>query len=264
MNSTKKIITLAVILGLGVLSFILFGNKMTATTPSNSAVSSAMSKMSEVMIKDNKTIELAPKDITAFIESTNLPKADVPFDPEFSGVVGTKYYTNTPPPLGLNFNIQIVNASQTSSEKSKAELLKFKTLISTGTIPEDQALMVKPLFQSIDTAGGYSKTTAKVIPYTKPSNFDNLKAIVSYDGQSQIMNPTLNLVGSRGGDYFLFETILGDLNIDATYTAAIEKCPKESADTNTCIKNEARTKFNSLLTNEYLKAKLDLMVGLLN
>jgi type II secretory pathway pseudopilin PulG len=268
MNTTKKIITLAVILGLAILSFILFGgqmNKNTASSTASSAVSSAMSKMSEVMIKDNKTIELAPKDLANWAVTENKIDSTTILPQDYTGINGSKKYNNPPAGDGQKYYLDIANSSQATSDIPKMELAKFKSmLVAKGDLPGTNggffgagAIFRTPVFE-----GGYAKKFIKDITFVKPTNYDNLRVVITQDGQSTPLFPTINIYGSRGNDYFLLTDLARDIKPLELYTASQTECNNDSA--NNCYDAKYQEKVNAIMTDAFIQTRVNQALATIN
>jgi type II secretory pathway pseudopilin PulG len=268
MNTTKKIITLAVILGLAVLSFILFGgqmNKNTASSTASSAISSVMSKMSEVMIKDNKTIELAPKDLANWAVNENKIDATTVIPTDYTGINGSKQYNNPPAGDGQKYYLDIANSSQATSELSKTELAKFKTMLtSKGDIAGVNGgfFGMGSIFRKPEFGGAYAKKFIKDIEFAKPSNYDNLRVVVTQDGQSNPLFPTINIYGSRGNDYFLLTDLARDIKPLELFTASQTECNNDNA--NNCYDVKYQEKVNAIFTNEFIQTRVSQALATIN
>ncbi len=269
MNTTKKIIGLGIILGLAVISFILFGNKMnnnnasTATSTASSTMSSIMSKVSEVTIKDNKTIELAPKDLSIWSSTENVITSTTEIWDGYAGINGSKYYLSPKSGINVNYSLGVVNSSFQQSEAAKASLESFKTASKQTSNPNNVGFGIYTApFRNISEAGGYAKVYIKDVVYTKPSNFDTLRVVVTKDGQSGELVPTINLMGQRGNDYFLLENQLRDFESADRYKAASAACNGSNVDK--CIDIKYQAAIDLFLTPELIKTKTDLAISALN
>jgi hypothetical protein len=276
MNNTKKIITLAVILGLTVLSFILFGSKLGANTTTASSVmskvDSAMSKTGDAMssamssaivTKDNKTIELLPKDQTQWTVTEAKFDATTSLPPGYAGINGAKVFYN-PPAGGSNmYTYRVVNSTFPMSEGSKTEFAIFKDIMMrNNNSTNDDFFRAQGIFRDTNYGGGFAIRYIKDVPYTKPANLDSLRVFVSKDGNGGIPEPVVNLLGKRGNDYFYMEKLLDDIKIKDLYAAAQAACNNSNVDN--CIENKYQASLDPLLTNEYIKTEVDESLAMLN
>jgi hypothetical protein len=267
MNTTKKIIALAIILGLAILSFILFGSKMNNNTASTTA-SSVMSKASEVMssamtMKDNKTIELAPKDLTIWSSGDVIIDAQTVIPEGFTGINGSKSYQSPQAGDNVNYVLGVVNATFQQSPIAKTELDAFKAVTKLNSNPNnDNFYKFKSPFRSINEVGGYSKVYLKDVTYTKPSNFDTLRVVITKDGQSGELIPTVNLLGNRGNDYFLLENRLADFKSGQEYQAAINACVGSTVDK--CVDTKYQDAIDLYLSQDLITSKIDQAIAVLN
>jgi hypothetical protein len=271
MNNTKKIITLAVILGLTVLSFILFGSKLGATTSTTSAVSSAMSKAGDAMssatsamvMKDNKTIEIAPKDLPNWALSENKIDAATVIPADYTGINGSRIYNNPPAGDGQKYYLRIANTTQATSELAKTEINNFKAML---TAKGDQAnggfFGRQAIFRTTVFEGGYAKKFIKDVAFTKPANYDNLRVVVTQDGQSNPLFPTINIYGSRGNDYFLLEDLARDIKPLELYTVSQTECNNDNA--NNCFDVKYQEKVNAVMTDAFVQTRVSQALAAIN
>ncbi len=226
-------------------------------TSSISTISSTPKSI--VTFKDNKTIELGPKqkENWDYKEKTTTPIKSLP---------GTKQYTF---PLGSNnpqYELNILNSNlpTTTDNQQYVNLLMsavndLKVITTNNTQKvQDFADLKIPFSDTTDTAIP-SKLLNKIIEYPTPEQFQDLKVFLTKDGNGIPLAPTLNIIGKSGNDYFLLTNYLRDININSISQSAIKECGIDKPD---CISQKIDTLTNLQLTNEFVDSNIKSMLAI--
>jgi hypothetical protein len=271
MSKLKNILVVLIFLALIALVAIflnpgLIGQKVKApdTTSKNSSSSSANTVIANtIQTKNNKTIEVIPKDPKAFVTTTSKFEPSQVSDKEFAGISGAQVSRLPGTNDTSKVNFYTVNSTFPMTDASKTELEFFKNFLDKNQQFERTELFrLLRIFRSPDEIGGYQKELQNDLEIPLPTGVQKLRSLYTYDGVQFPSPPTITILGQASNDYFLIEYRLQDIDHTQLFKSANEKCGTPEYTVNDCTKKEYYSQLAPLANPQYLLDKANEAINL--
>jgi hypothetical protein len=263
MSKLKNIFALLIFLALVALVIIflnpsLINQKVKApdTTSKNSSSSTQTTIANTPTTKDNKTIEVAPKDPTLFSTITSKFEANQVTDKEFAGISGAQISRSPANSDNPKVSFFSVNSTYPMSDSSKVELEFFKNFLDKNQQFERTELFrLLRIFRQPDEIGGYQKELQNDLEIDKPEGVQKLRTLYTNDGIQFPSPPTITILGQSNNDYFVIEYRLQDIDHIQLFKTATDRCMVPEYTVNDCTKKEYFNQITPITTSEYLLSK---------
>jgi hypothetical protein len=260
MSTLKKIISLLLLLTLIVIVYSFLNPKVfNQTVSENSQSSSSTNNITKLAaipaVKDNKTIEIAPK-ASGFGMTENLFEPSQVTDKEFAGIKGAKVFSSPESSETKTVTINTVNSTFAMSDASKTAFNQFKSVLdSSTTLGQTDYFRLLSIFRNIDEVGGYQKELLSEITIDKPKEVNQLRTFLTQDGIQFPSAPTITIIGKDGNDYFLIENRLKDIDHIKIFNDANTACEVSNKTVNDCVKTKYSKALSDITTTNYLTQK---------